>query len=157
MKKSVKQTIVIMGVAILALLWHSAVRPWEWWQKLQKTGPLWSIEQRIENMLWSAEQSIEDGLYRRPEGTSKNIKIIGIDEETLNAYGKFEDWSREKLADLIELLSADEEYAPRVIALDFLLMSNSQGKTEADTRLAEAVKKAGNVVVASNLVERTAF
>jgi len=157
MKKSVKHAIVIAVVAILALLWHSMVRPWEWWQKLQKTGPLWSAEQKIEDMLWSAEQSMEDILYRRPVGTSKNIKIIGIDEETLNTYGKFEDWSREKLADLIELFSADEEYAPRVIALDFLLVSNSQGKAEADTRLAETVKKAGNVVAASNLVERTAF
>lgn len=157
MKKSVKQAIVITAVAILALLWHSMVRPWEWWQKMQKTGTLWSAEQKIEDTLWSAEQSMEDVLYRRPVGTSNNIKIIGIDEETLNVYGKFEDWSREKLADLIELLSADEEYAPRVIALDFLLVSNSQGKAEADTRLAAAVKKAGNVVVASNLVERTAF
>jgi CHASE2 domain-containing sensor protein len=109
MKKSVKHAIVITAVAILALLWHSMVRPWEWWQKLQKTGPLWSAEQKIEDMLWSAEQSMEDILYRRPVGTSKNIKIIGVDEETLNTYGKFEDCSREKLADLIELLSAEEE------------------------------------------------
>ena len=149
MKKSVKNAIVIAVVVLIALLWHSMIKPWEWQQKMMKTEK--------PGFLWSVEQQIEDLLYRRPEGTSNNIKIIGIDEKTLDAYGEFEDWSREKLADLIEVLSADESRAPRVIALDFLLISNSEGKAEEEARLAEAAKKAGNVVLASNLVYRTAF
>lgn len=138
MKKGLKQVILITAVVLLAVLWQGI--------GINKIG-----------LLRRVEQGMEDMLYRRPVGTSKNIKIIGVDEETLNAYGKFEDWSREKLAELIELLSADAEYAPRVIALDFLLVSNSQGKAEEDARLAEAAAKAGNVVLASNLVYRTAF
>ena len=149
MKKSVKNAIVIAVVVLIALLWHSMIKPWEWQQKMMKTEK--------PGFLWSVEQQIEDLLYRRPEGTSNNIKIIGIDEKTLDAYGEFEDWSRKKLADLIEVLSADESRAPRVIALDFLLISNSEGKAEEEARLAEAAKKAGNVVLASNLVYRTAF
>lgn len=149
MKKSVKNAIVIAVVVLIALLWHSMIKPWEWQQKMMKT--------ETPGFLWSVEQQIEDLLYRRPEGTSNNIKIIGVDEKTLDAYGEFEDWSREKLADLIEVLSADESRAPRVIALDFLLISNSEGKAEEEARLAEAAKKAGNVVLASNLVYRTAF
>ena len=147
MKKNVKQAIVIAVVVLSALLWQV------------KTNYVVArkLDVKTSKFLCSIEQGMEDMLYRRPVGTSKNIKIIGIDEETLNAYGKFEDWSREKLAELIELLSADAEYAPSVIALDFLLVSNSQGKTEEDARLAEAAKKAGNVVLASNLVHRTAF
>lgn len=138
MKKGLKQVILITAVVLLAVLWQGI--------GINKIG-----------LLRWVEQGMEDMLYRRPVGTSKNIKIIGVDEETLNAYGKFEDWSREKLAELIELLSADAEYAPRVIALDFLLVSNSEGKAEEDARLAEAAAKAGNVVLASNLVYRTAF
>ena len=138
MKKGLKQVILITAVVLLAVLWQEI--------GINKIG-----------LLRWVEQGMEDMLYRRPVGTSKNIKIIGVDEETLNAYGKFEDWSREKLAELIELLSADAEYAPRVIALDFLLVSNSEGKAEEDARLAEAAAKAGNVVLASNLVYRTAF
>ncbi len=154
MKKSLKHTIVVLIVVLLAVLWQGA--------GVQKPAFLRLLEQRMfgsqkTEVLRPLEQGMEDLLYRRPVGTSKNIKIIGVDEETLNAYGKFEDWSREKLAELIELLSADAECAPRVIALDFLLISNSEENAEADTRLADAAKKAGNVVLASNLVHRTAF
>lgn len=137
MKTSVKKTIVIAVVVLLAVLWQS-------------------IGIQEVTRLRSMEQSLEDLVYRRPTGSRKNIKIIGVDEESLAAYGKFEDWSREKLAELIELLSQDPEQAPSVIGLDFLLVGNSEAKPEADARLAEAAKKAGNVVVASKLVYRTA-
>ena len=138
MKSRWKTAMVIAIVVLLAVLWQSV--------GIQKVSPLRSIE-----------QSMGDLIYRRPTGSNKSIKIIGVDEETLNTYGKFEDWSREKLAELIELLSADPEQAPRVISLDFLLVSSSAAKQEEDARLVEAVKKAGNVVLAANLVYRTAF
>lgn len=138
MKKSWRKILLLVLVALFAILWQGI--------GVQKVAPLYSLE-----------NALGDYMYRRPVGTSKNIKIIGVDEETLNAYGKFEDWSREKLAELIEKLSEDPEQAPKVIALDFLLVSNSEANPEDDIRLAEAAKQAGNVVLASNLVERTAF
>lgn len=143
MKKSVKHAIIIAVVIVLAFLWHSAVQPWK---VLERAGVLWSVEQQMEDML-----------YRRPVGTDKSIKIIGVDEKTLNTYGKFENWSREKLAELIEVLTKDPEWAPAVIALDFLLVSDSKDNPETDARLAEAAGKAGNVVVASNLIYSTVF
>ena len=146
MKKSLKNALVIVVVVLFSFLWHFAIRPEGLLKSQKKTG-----------LLWSLEQSMEDLLYRRPVGTSKNIKIIGIDEETLDKYGKFEDRSRDRLAALLELLSTDAATVPRVIAMDFLLVSNSQGNAEEDIRLAEAAKHAGNVVLASNLVYRTAF
>ena len=138
MKKSWRKIVLLVLVTLFAILWQGI--------GVQKVAPLYSLE-----------NALGDYMYRRPVGTSKNIKIIGVDEETLNAYGKFEDWSREKLAELIEKLSEDPEQAPKVIALDFLLVSNSEANPEDDIRLAEAAKQAGNVVLASNLVERTAF
>ena len=138
MKKSWRKIVLLVLVTLFAILWQG--------MGVQKVAPLYSLE-----------NALGDYMYRRPVGTSKNIKIIGVDEETLNAYGKFEDWSREKLAELIEKLSEDPEQAPKVIALDFLLVSNSEANPEDDIRLAEAAKQAGNVVLASNLVERTAF
>lgn len=103
------------------------------------------------------ENLMSDTVYRRPVGSSQNIKIIGVDEETLSKYGKFEEWSREKLAELVELLSFDEKNAPAVICMDFFLMGESDSKPEKDARLVEAVQNAGNVVFASNLVYRTAY
>lgn len=138
MKKTGKKIIVIAIVLVLAIVWQSV--------GVKKYAPLRSVEQRF-----------GDFVYRRPTGSDKKIKIIGVDEKTLNAYGKFEEWSREKLAELIETLVADPEYAPAAIAVDFLLMSNSETNPEADARLVKAVEKAGNVVFASNLMFQTAF
>lgn len=107
--------------------------------------------------LMTVEQALEDAIYRRPTGSTQNIKIIGIDEETLQAYGKLEEWSREKLAELVELLSENPETAPSVIGLDFLLTGETEGSWTKDDRLVQACATAGNVVVASKLVCRTEF
>lgn len=37
-----------------------------------------------------------DKLYTDMEGVSRDIRIIAIDEETLDEYGSFSTWSREK-------------------------------------------------------------
>lgn len=100
------------------------------------------------------EQALEDAVYRRPTGSTQNIKIIGIDEETLQAYGKLEEWSREKLTELITLLSENSETAPAVIGLDILLTGEA-GALLTDEGLVQACAEAGNVVVASNMVCRT--
>ena len=103
------------------------------------------------------EQRLEDSFYAKPVGITQNIKIICVDEKTLNAYGKFEDWSREKLADLMELLIEKEEYKPAVIGLDFLLTGKANDFEQAEERLWKACEKFKNVVVATNLVYKTEF
>ena len=89
------------------------------------------------------EQRLEDSLYAKPEGITQNIKIICVDEKTLHAYGRFEDWSREKLAWLIEELTAKEQYKPAVIGLDFLLTGKAGEFVQAEERLWKACEKAG--------------
>ena len=71
------------------------------------------------------EARVSDALYSQLEGTSRNIKMITVDEETLAEYGTFTEWSREKCAELINLLSMDEEMAPAVIGMDFLFVSEA--------------------------------
>ena len=138
MKKKLKIVVLLLIVTIFSVFWNSyGISQWK---------PLIYLE----NLM-------SDTVYRRPVGSSQNIKIIGVDEETLSKYGKFEEWSREKLAELVELLSSDEEIAPAVICMDFFLMGKSDSKPEKDARLVEAVQNAGNVVFASNLVYRTAY
>lgn len=138
MKKKLKIVVLLLIVTIFSVFWNSyGISQWK---------PLIYLE----NLM-------SDTVYRRPVGSSQNIKIIGVDEETLSKYGKFEEWSREKLAELVELLSSDEKNAPAVICMDFFLMGESDSKPEKDARLVEAVQNAGNVVFASNLVYRTAY
>ena len=66
------------------------------------------IPQRLENYG-------EDYLYRKLDGISENIKIIGIDDKTLDILGPYSDWNREYFADLINILNEDTENRPEKI------------------------------------------
>ncbi len=102
------------------------------------------------DVFFHADMLLCDRLYRKLERQTRDIKIIAIDEKTLEAYGKFESWSREKSAELTELFSADPDQAPAVLAFDIMFIG--EGDPQVDARLAAAFQKAGNVVCASNLV-----
>ena len=100
------------------------------------------------HILDSTENLISDSFYQDGERVSPKIFVIGIDEETLSRYGSFDTWSREKMAELVELLSENKDNAPAVIAIDVGFYGNKD--IEIDDRFCEAVKNAGNVVLASS-------
>ena len=103
--------------------------------------------------LYGVDSFITDHIYTRLTGTDSRIVIIGIDEETLSEYGNFNLWSREKMAELIDMLYEDEENAPAVVGLDFIFSDDYDG--ESDKRLSEAAGKEGRDVVAgTNIVYR---
>lgn len=106
----------------------------------------------VTSAFYTPDSLLCDTLYARLQGTSRIIKIIAVDEETLDAYGNFQEWSREKLAELTELLYADEGKEPAVVGYDFLLTGETDEQT--DSRLAEACKGERAVFFASNLVYR---
>lgn len=95
--------------------------------------------------------SLQDAVYQRTGRADPSIKIIAIDERTLEALGQFENWTREPYARLIELLNKGT-YRPKAIGLDILLVNE---KGEEDQLLEEACRKYSNVVMASNLVFST--
>lgn len=101
---------------------------------------------------YSIEARVSDTLYSQLDGTGRHIKLITVDEETLAEYGVFTEWSREKCAELIRLLSSDKELAPAVIGMDFLFVGEADKRT--DQELVDACNEAGNVVFASNMVYR---
>ena len=111
------------------------------------------IPEEIYKHIYNVDMLVCDKVYSNIEGPAPDIKIIGIDEETLTAYGNFSNWSREKSAELVELLCEDEKTAPYLIGFDIMFIGESHD-TETDARLVEACKKAGNVVLATNLVYR---
>ena len=101
--------------------------------------------------LYTIDAMLCDVIYRQFDGLRPNIKIIGVDEETLTAYGTFEQWSREKSAELVETLYKDRQNAPMLTAFDFLFVS--ENKPEIDAHLAQ-VCNGKDIVFASNLVYR---
>lgn len=102
--------------------------------------------------LYTFDSLLCDHLYTRLGRVGKDIKIIAVDEETLDAYGNYNLWSREKMAELVETLYADETATPALLAFDFLFTGDAEKQT--DDRLADACKKHDNLIAASSLVYR---
>lgn len=80
-------------------------------------------------------------LYTPFEKADSRITIISIDDDTISEYGEYNDWSRQVLADAVNVL--DENNAS-IIGLDVDLSEVKD--TEGDEALVEACKNAGNVV-----------
>ena len=100
-------------------------------------------------VLYSVDKIFSDPLYYVQTTTDTKIKIIGIDEKTLDALGPMNTWTRDVSAQLVETLCANEEMKPAIIAFDIMYIGNVE--FESDKRFAEAAKKAGNVIVASKV------
>lgn len=106
------------------------------------------------NPFYSIDALLCDTVYSDLSGTGDTIKLITVDEETLQAYGKFSDWSREKCAELAEYLYQDSANAPAVLAFDFTFISDSDPVTDA--ALTKACSNIPRVVMGTNLVYRGA-
>ncbi len=106
----------------------------------------------ITNIFPSLDYMLKDFLYQRPRGVDNDIKIIAIDERTLEELGPINTWSRQYYADLVNYFNQDENAKPSVIAFD-ILFSGYFGEnatiSEGDIAFAQAVKESGNVVVVS--------
>ncbi|MCQ2521053.1 MAG: CHASE2 domain-containing protein [Lachnospiraceae bacterium] len=95
------------------------------------------------------ESSFEDKMYQKEAAIPWNVKIIGVDEESLAQLGPYSNWNRSYFAKLVDILMEDKENAPLIIGFDFVFSGTDD--SEADRELARAVKEAGNVVLASQL------
>ena len=92
----------------------------------------------------TADKTVEDVLYHRAGSTDAKIKIIKIDDRTMNQLGDFSTWSRDIYAELVEAICVSEEVKPAVIGFDVLF--SSEKEAEADKRFADVCSKYGNVV-----------
>lgn len=99
-----------------------------------------SIRERIESRTYDFRLRLRDTV-RKPK-VSGEIVIVAIDEKSIREIGRWP-WRREVMADLVDRISAA---APRVIGLD--IMFTEADHEAADLKLAEAVRRAGNVVLA---------
>ena len=91
----------------------------------------------------------QDSLYHRPDVIPDNIKIIAIDEETLEDLGPYSNWDRSYFAKLISLLNENPDTAPSVIGIDVVFSGTDYSKEDA--MLVEVCSSYDNVVVASTV------
>lgn len=89
---------------------------------------------------------VSDLLYQRPAATDGNIVLLGIDEEAIDAYGQYQQWNRQKIADTIMLLNQSEDCRPLAIGIDVL--HSTKGAAAEDDALVSAASRYGNVVTA---------
>lgn len=104
----------------------------------------------VTNLLSPLDYILRDGLYQIPRGVDGRIKIIAIDEATLEALGPIQTWSRSYYADLIRILNGNEASKPSVIAFDIIF--SGYVDTEGDMAFAKEAADSGNVVTASQFI-----
>ena len=92
------------------------------------------------------EHMAQDRLYRDFGIIHPDIFVFGIDAETLIEFGPFQFWSRQRMADAIDILNSDPDgWKPTVIAVD-MLYSGLSNDPIADEALVRAAAEGGNVV-----------
>ncbi len=95
------------------------------------------------------EYGLEDSLYQKLARIPENVKIIALDEASLEALGPYSNWNRGYFAELVDILMENPEKAPQVIGFD-IVFTGTDG-SDTDAAFAAACEKAGNVVLASQL------
>ncbi|MBQ4536415.1 MAG: CHASE2 domain-containing protein [Lachnospiraceae bacterium] len=95
------------------------------------------------------ENMAEDGLYQNAGVIPYDIKIIAIDEKTLENLGPYTDWDRGEFAKLLEILNQDAGSAPKVIGIDVVFSGTKQSET--DVELARVCGQYDNIVMASTV------
>lgn len=98
---------------------------------------------------YSLDSLYKDRLYQQPRAVDPTIKIISIDEKTLEALGPFGTWPRSTYAEVMDIL---DDY-PAVVGLDIMLMGTMDAADDAV--FLQSLEKHEHVVLASHLVYDT--
>ncbi len=106
-----------------------------------------SVYNEIFNTL---DKTAEDMLYHSAGSVDTKIKIVKIDDKTMNRLGDFSTWNRGVYAQLVETICISEDTRPAVIGFDILFSSPKDA--EADNRFAQACAKYDNVVTGFSYV-----
>lgn len=96
------------------------------------------------------DKYVEDILYHHAGSVSNKIRIIKIDEKTMNVLGDFSEWDRSVYAKLVDTLTVSDEIKPAVIGFDVLFSDTDTDA--ADKAFADACEKHGAVVCAFSYV-----
>ena len=101
-------------------------------------------------VLGTVDKTAEDYLYHHAGTVNANIKIIKIDDKTMNQMGDFSTWNRDVYAQLVETICVSDDVRPAVIGFDILF--SSEKSSESDTNFVEACDKYDNVVTGFSYV-----
>lgn len=104
------------------------------------------------DVLWKAELATYDARLRMRagRGPSRRVVIVGVDNDSLMRVGQWP-WPRSYHAALVDVL---RRAGAKIVGFDmvFDLPSGAQGPTKEDRDFAAAIKRAGNVVLACEVI-----
>jgi adenylate cyclase len=103
-----------------------------------------TIQEKVEGRLYDLRVGVREKIVTKQP--HQNILIVYVDEKSIHEIGRWP-WSRKVMADLVNKVS---EGNPKVIGID--IMFSEKEDRESDGRLAQAIKKAGNVVLATGFI-----
>ncbi len=90
---------------------------------------------------------IQDSVFQQPQAVSGDVIVIGIDDDSLERLGAYNNWDRNNMANALKALASDPENMPAVVAIDTLYASDTT--PEADANLANAAKALPKVITAT--------
>ena len=96
------------------------------------------------NVFGNIDKLTEDVLYHNADAVDSRIRIIKIDDKTMNKLGEYADWDRSIYGQLVEKLNVSEDIRPAVIGFDVLF--SSEKDKEQDEYFAKTCAKYDNVV-----------
>lgn len=102
------------------------------------------IYEQLEGRTFDLRLRLRSLLSQQPP--PENIVIVSVDEKSISEIGRWP-WRRDVIAMLINKIS---EGRPKVIGIDMLF--SERESIETDGKLADAFKKAGNVVLATAFI-----
>lgn len=102
------------------------------------------------SLLKTVDKAAEDVLYHHVGKPDASIKIVKIDDRTMNVLGDYSSWNRDVYAELLEKICVSDNCHPAVVAMDVLFSDVKE--EESDQRFVDACTRYNNVVVASAYV-----
>lgn len=87
---------------------------------------------------------IQDSVFQQPRAVTGDVVVIGIDDDSLERLGAYNNWDRNNMAQALRALASDPENMPAVVAIDTLYTSNTT--EDADKNLVEAAKALPKVI-----------
>lgn len=97
----------------------------------------------------NADYVLSDHIFKwmsAEDEDKSHVTIIAIDDTTAAEYGKYESWSRSRLAELLDKLEGSKHYKPLAIGISLDL--SAQKTDGGDEKLVDVCKKYDNICVA---------
>lgn len=97
-------------------------------------------------VLYSLDNRMADTLYQRGGLSEGDIEVIGIDAKSLEQFGRFQDWDRDILGQVLAFLNQDPDNRPAAIGVDTLFIGETT--QSSDDYLVSCAALYDNVVLA---------